>query len=215
MTLPPVVTDMPPVESKRGKMPPTVLAICILQGIYLVFGVFGFTTTLLQTPEEIREQTIIALQAEYEKRGLDPNRITEKEIERVIGISSSFKLTPLIGLILSALLFWGYWVGNRLLWYFYRTLGLLGAILLTLSFIFSLVTFSALLKEDPSGKPLFGFLLMLYSITISWGIYFILGTESARDFFSAICPRCRSKKIKPINFFATKVCCKACGTEWT
>ena len=214
MTIPPIVTDMPPVEATRGKMPTTVLVICIIEGTFLLLSIGSMIMHYTQSEESKRKQARVQLEMQFEQMGLEGMEITESQIDQVISIAGYVIAFSMIPFTISILLFFGFCFGNRLAWYFYRTLGLLGAILVTFSiFQLPLLINSATRTNDP--QLYVAIVSMVFSIVYGWVIYFLLGTESAREFFGAICPTCRFKKIKPLDFFATKVSCKSCGTEWT
>ncbi len=213
MTIPPIVTDMPPVEATRGKMPTTVIVICILQGIYLIIDLITVATLYVESAKFKNE--ILNKKNSFDiQMGQDSQQITNKMIDQSIALTDGGLLFSLILISISALLLIGLIKGNRLTWYFHRTIGLLIAILSILNLAWLPMRFDAAIASGDLKTYLSLFITVIH-ILITWYYYFGIGTESARDFFSAICPRCRSKKIMPINFLATKVRCKSCGTEWT
>lgn len=195
-------------------MPTSVLVICIIQGILLLFTIGSTLFYFSQSEETVRENTRTQLEIQFEQMGLDGIEITESQIDQTIRLSEYFMAFGIISFSISILLFIGFCHGNRLTWYFYRTLGLVSAIFLTFG-LFQLPRFIRVAMKTGDLQLYLGVASTLFSIVFSWAIYFILGTESAREFFSAICPTCRFKKIKPLNLFATKVSCKSCGDEWT
>lgn len=124
--------------------------------------------------------------------------------------ASSGARAQLVALPVQALFIVGLVYGIRLLWYIYRTLGLLAAIL-------SSISIPPLLLSDPVEGIAPGTAQqawLLFDIVWQWAAYFLMGTASARRYFSAICPYCSHRWIKPIGFFFGKAKCKSCHYVW-
>lgn len=198
MPIPLVVpnTQSAPVNAERGKMPRTAMAICGLYGIPYLYSIYCLIVSYFSG-----EATFFDF-------------VKEKDMEFII--LWVIALVVLMHLVALALLL-GFFVGHRLAWYFYRTLGLLGAILQSFNAVVLLAAVGFTIQGGDAliSEMAFRILSTLFSLATSWGIYFLLGTESARTYFGAICPTCQSKRIQMLGLFAKKAKCKNCLREWS
>jgi hypothetical protein len=118
-------------------------------------------------------------------------------------------LSVLLPVAVALLILIGIIKGQRLAWQWGRLLGLLGAVVLTLTAIMA-----ALRIPDQPLMLINAVLIGLQGVPL-FPMFFALGTMGAKEHFGVICPACGKSRVKGGNFLFTKVICRQCNHEWS
>lgn len=118
-------------------------------------------------------------------------------------------LSILLPVAVALLILIGIIKGQRLAWQWGRLLGLLGAVVLTLSAIGAAIR----IPEQPA-MLIVAVLIALQGVPL-FPMFFALGTTGAKEHFRVICPACGKSRVKGGNFLFTKVICRECNHEWS
>lgn len=130
----------------------------------------------------------------------------------------------LVSFFVGGLVLAGIYGGHRLAYQWGRILGLIAAVIYSLTVIGFLVALSTPEAMNADGMPMNPAALRSSMIAILavvavlaaalWTIFFSLGRPSARRYFRLVCPNCGHKKVRAVDFFFSKAKCKQCSTIW-
>jgi hypothetical protein len=118
-------------------------------------------------------------------------------------------LAILLPIVVALLILIGIIKGHRLAWQWGRLVGLLGAIILTLS------AYGAFVRIPVRPEMLIVAILMALQGIPLFPLFFALGTVAAKEHFRVICPSCGGSKVKGSDFLFTKVTCRNCNAQWS
>lgn len=124
-------------------------------------------------------------------------------------LNGHFPLPVLLPIVVAILILIGIVKGQRLAWQWGRLLGLVGAIILTLSAV------GAAMRIPENPTLVIGTILLAMQGIPLFPLFFVLGTKEAKEHFRVICPQCGKSRVKGGNFLFTKVLCRVCGAEWS
>lgn len=140
------------------------------------------------------------------------------------GLMVLYLVTLLIGVVVLI----GLARRNRLAWQWGRIMGMLGAVLATLTVGMAVVGMVMAVQSgelDEVFAQAGGRAAMITGIAIGvamlvlptlclWVAFFALGRPSARRWFRLVCPSCESRRVRAVGFLYSRARCRRCQAVW-